>query len=134
MCLLQNIKKQPGNEMKLTADPHLVPRLRMSGAVPPLALMPSRLNFHRRRFEVLLWHLSGGTGENDDRFYSRWPDSFGIYIFVNCIWFAFRWQQCSTHLHTNSTQNDTKHTIHRTTQKFWKSAGRAPSLRVMPYN
>ena len=26
--------------------------------------------------------------------------------------------QHSTHLHTNSTQNDTKQTIHRTTQKF----------------
>jgi len=25
----------------------------------------------------------------------------------------------------NKTQNDTKQTIHRTTQQFWKSAGRA---------
>jgi len=33
----------------------------------------------------------------------------------------------STHLHTNNTQNDKKQTIHRTTQKFSKSAGRAPS-------
>ena len=24
--------------------------------------------------------------------------------------------------------------IHRTTQKFWKSAGRAPSLRVIPWH
>ena len=31
-----------------------------------------------------------------------------------------------------NTQNDTKQTIHRTTQTFWKSAGRAPSLRVIP--
>ena len=30
------------------------------------------------------------------------------YIFVNCNWVATRWQQYSTHLHTN--------TIHRTTQ------------------
>jgi hypothetical protein len=28
-------------------------------------------------------------------------------IFVNCNWVATRWQQYSTHLHTNSTQNDT---------------------------
>ena len=40
----------------------------------------------------------------------------------------------STHLHTNNTQNDTKHTIHRTTQQFWKSAGRAPSWLVIPWN
>jgi len=28
------------------------------------------------------------------------------------------WQQCSTHLHTNNTQNDTKQTVrvHRTAQ------------------
>jgi len=24
--------------------------------------------------------------------------------------------------------------IHRTTQKFWKGAGRAPSLRVLPWH
>jgi hypothetical protein len=41
-------------------------------------------------------------------------------IFINCSWLATRWQQFSTHLHTNSTQNDTKQTIHRTTQKFRK--------------
>jgi hypothetical protein len=34
------------------------------------------------------------------------------------------------HVYTKNTQNDTKQTIHRTTQKFWKCAGRAPSLRV----
>ena len=32
----------------------------------------------------------------------------------------------STHLHTNSTSNDTKQTIRRATKLFWKSAGRAP--------
>jgi len=31
--------------------------------------------------------------------------------FVNCNWVDTRWQQYSTHLHTNSTQNDTKETI-----------------------
>ena len=48
-------------------------------------------------------------------------------IFFNCNWVVTRWQKYSTHLHTNNTQNDTKQTIHRTTQQFWKSAGRAPS-------
>ena len=28
-------------------------------------------------------------------------------IFLNCSWVVTRWQQYSTHLHTNSTQNDT---------------------------
>jgi len=32
------------------------------------------------------------------------------------------------------TQNDTKQTIHRTTQQFWKSAARAPSWLVIPWN
>ena len=41
--------------------------------------------------------------------------------------------QYSTHLHTNNKQNGTKQTIHRTTQKFEKSAGIAPSWRVLPY-
>ena len=36
------------------------------------------------------------------------------------------------HLHTNSTQNDTKQTIHRTTQKFVKSAGRGRLCELYP--
>ena len=61
-----------------------------------------------------------------------------IYIymihFVNCNWVVTRWQKCSIHLHTNNTQNDTKQTIHRATQQFWKSAGRAPSWLVIPWH
>ena len=30
-----------------------------------------------------------------------------IVIFVNCNWVDTRWQQYSTHLHANSTQNNT---------------------------
>jgi pantothenate kinase len=41
-----------------------------------------------------------------------------IDIFVNCNWVATRWQLYNTHLHTNNTQNDTKQTIHRTTQNL----------------
>ena len=40
----------------------------------------------------------------------------------------------STHLHTNNKQNNTKQTIHTTTQQFWKSAGRAPSWLVIPWH
>jgi len=46
-------------------------------------------------------------------------------IFVHCNWIATRWQQYSTHLHTNSTQNNTT---------MWEIAGRAPSLRVIPWH
>ena len=40
----------------------------------------------------------------------------------------------STHLHTNNIYNNTKQTIHRTTQQFWKSVGRAPSWQVLPWH
>ena len=36
----------------------------------------------------------------------------------------------NTHLHTNNT----KQTIHRTTQQFWKSVGCAPSWLVLPWH
>jgi hypothetical protein len=55
-----------------------------------------------------------------------WPEGhleWYIYIYMiwydifNCNWVASRWQQYSTHLHTNNTQNNTiDTTIHRTTQ------------------
>ena len=35
-----------------------------------------------------------------------WMDGW-MGIFVNCSWVATRWQQYSTHLHINSTQNNT---------------------------
>ena len=62
----------------------------------------------------------------------------GTDIFVNCNWVFTRWQKYSTHLHKNNIFNDTKQTIHRKAQQFWKSAGRAPSWLViswhLPYN
>jgi hypothetical protein len=39
----------------------------------------------------------------------------------------------STHLHTNNTYNDTKQSIHRTTQQL-ESARRAPSWLVIPWH
>jgi hypothetical protein len=47
-------------------------------------------------------------------------------IFVNCNWVDTRWQQCSTHLHTNSTQNSTIDTknIYRDADKFLARPGR----------
>jgi hypothetical protein len=51
-----------------------------------------------------------------------------IYIF-NCNWVDTRWQQYSTHLHTNSTQN-TENGTYITIKNLTNlgSAGRAPSL------
>jgi len=48
-----------------------------------------------------------------------------VYL-LNCNWVATRWQQYSTHLHTNNKQNDTKQTIYRTTQKFLEEFGPCP--------
>jgi hypothetical protein len=39
--------------------------------------------------------------------YMIWYVMIWCYIFVNCNWVATRWQQYNTHLHTNSTQNNT---------------------------
>ena len=52
---------------------------------------------------------------------------YDIYL-LTCNWVATRWQLYNTHLHTNNTQNDKEQH-----QNFWKSAGRAPSLRVLPW-
>jgi hypothetical protein len=41
-----------------------------------------------------------------------------IYDIFNCKRVATRKQKYNTHIHTNSTENDTKQTIHRTTQKL----------------
>jgi len=55
-------------------------------------------------------------------------------IFVNCNWVVTRWQQYSAHLHTNSTQNDTNKQYIEQHKNYWKSAGRAPSWRVIPWH
>jgi hypothetical protein len=65
-----------------------------------------------------------------------------IYIF-NRNWVDTRWQQCSTHLHTNDTQN-TENATYVTMKKLsihnnkkltnLGSAGRAQSLRVLPWH
>ena len=47
-----------------------------------------------------------------------WYDMIWYDVFINCNWVDTQWKQYSTHLHTNNTQNDTKQTIHRTTQQF----------------
>jgi hypothetical protein len=56
--------------------------------------------------EICLYSPSG-VGRNSCIFFYIMYD-----VFVKLNWVATRWQQYSTHLHTNSTQNDTKQTIH----------------------
>jgi hypothetical protein len=63
------------------------------------------------------------------------PQNFMIwYDIFNCNLVATRWQQYSTHIHTNSTGNDIKQTIYITTQKLGRARGRALSLRVLPWH
>ena len=84
--------------------------------------------------------------------YTEWPKKLytlysSIYIFIyfifSCNWVDTRWQQYSSHLHTNSTPN-TKNGTYITITKLnthnnkiltslW-SAGRAPSLGVIPWH
>jgi hypothetical protein len=63
---------------------------------------------------MLIWSLKLKAAE-EKNISIMWYD---IYVFVNCNWVATRWQQYSTYLQTKNTQNDTKQTILRTTQKF----------------
>jgi len=64
-------------------------------------------------------------------FGSEWDTLYHIDVSVDCNWVATRWQQYSTHLHTNSTQNDTKKTIHRTTQQFGRFSNRHHSSVIL---
>jgi len=57
-----------------------------------------------------------------------WHDRIWYDIFVNGNLVASRWQQHGTQLHTNNAKNNTKQTVHRTPQKFWKCAGTGRAL------
>jgi hypothetical protein len=54
-----------------------------------------------------------------------------IYDIFNCNWVATRWQLFSIHIHTNNTRNVTKQTIHRTTQKIYRTI-QLESVRAVP--
>jgi hypothetical protein len=60
-----------------------------------------------------------------------------LLLLFNCNLVDTRWQQYSTHLHTNSTQN-TEDGAHITIKKkLWSKlgrAGRAPSVGVIPWH
>jgi hypothetical protein len=57
----------------------------------------------------------------------------GIDIFVNCNWVVTLAVVQYTFTDKQNIER-TKQTIHRTTQQFWKSAGRAPSWLVIPWH
>ena len=46
-------------------------------------------------------------GSSTVHIYTKYTEQEYIYTFVNCNWVDTRWQQYSTHLHTNNTQNNT---------------------------
>jgi hypothetical protein len=63
--------------------------------------------------------------------FSQWPSKRAvwydiIYDIFNRNLVDTRWQQYITHLHTNNTHNTVKEKL--------GSAGRAPSLRVIPWH
>jgi hypothetical protein len=58
---------------------------------------------------------------------------FTCLFMFNSNWVDTRWQQYSTHLHTNSTQN-TEDGTYITIKKKLGSARRALSLRVIPWH
>jgi len=56
---------------------------------------------------VIVWRVSDASREHSTSIF--WGSCYWHYdIFVKCCWVATLLQQYSTHLHTNSTQNDTK--------------------------
>jgi len=68
--------------------------------------------FHSCLYEITIWMCSEETAVrlNTLKLASMGAEtrcSIYIYIFVNCHWVANHWQYYSTHLHTNSTQNET---------------------------
>jgi len=74
-----------------------------------------------------IWHIRYDIWYNMiryDRIYAMIYDTiYDIWYYMtwymfNCNWIATRWQSFSTHIHTNNTENVTKQTIHRTTQKY----------------
>jgi hypothetical protein len=63
-------------------------------------------------FKNVLYGCRLWTTSNSTKLHMNWYDIF------NCNWVVTRWQQYSTHIYTNNTENDTKQTIHTTTQKL----------------
>jgi len=96
-----------------------------------------RMSVQRTKVIILIYlliaiGLSPGGRSVVHNFSSPAPSTFDIFVY--CNWVGTRWQQYSTHLHTNNIQNNTKQTIHRTAQQIWKSVGCAPSWLVLPWH
>jgi hypothetical protein len=53
-------------------------------------------------------------------------------IIFSCNWVATRWQLFSTNIHTNNTENVTKRTVHRKTQKIHRTAQQLGRVRAVP--
>ena len=66
------------------------------------------LYVNKQEFSASIWKSNQGC------IYIIWQYFLLCDIFVNCNWVVNLWQQYSTHLHTNNTQNDTNN--NRTTQ------------------
>jgi hypothetical protein len=78
--------------------------------------------------DMTIWYMTSYDMISYDMIY--------VYLYTfNRNWVDDRWQQYSTHLHTNNTQN-TENRTYITIKKLtnFGIAGRAQSLRVIPWN
>jgi hypothetical protein len=99
-CVLSVTERLVSNVATLSSVPTY--RFRTANkTIPPFCIFVSRDPWHPLR------------GTQFEKHCHRWYD-----IFVGCSWVATRWQQYSSHLHTNSKQNDTKQTKRGTTHKL----------------
>jgi hypothetical protein len=57
---------------------------------------------------------------------------YDILAYLNCSWVDTRWQQYSTHLHTNSTQN-TENGTYIKIKKFKTNLGNAGRIQVLSW-
>jgi hypothetical protein len=78
-------------------------RAATKGSSGPFNLPPARTQKHCRQWTEFWYNFVFRTFTD---LCGDTPD-FDIDRFVNCNWLDTRWQQYSTHLHINSTQNDT---------------------------
>jgi hypothetical protein len=95
------------------------------GSVAAMTAYTACNNSHYKQVAYSPWRWLSGPPPFTD------TDYVIIYDIFNCNWVATWWQQYSTHIHTNNTQNDTKQTIH-TTQKLGRVWAMPRLLRVLP--
>ena len=112
----------------------------MFRTVFPSIIRSSRLYIQQQAYvKQILLSACWWTDRRSSRLYILQQAYDMIWYIFNCNWVETRWQQYSTHLHTHThnTQNNTIDTKQYTEQHnslIRNSAGRAPSLRGVPWH